>query len=118
MPQGPILSDSIRRMAGRTQVDHKKSDVMSMKVTPRIIQEDFVDPLPQDLESLFLEEDEVSAEFIIEDKGLLAADMSREMRSLGIGSQDPKQRFRVQLKIRFWLRSQARQSSYGLCRAF
>lgn len=60
---------------------------MSMKVTPRIIQEDFVDPLPQDLESLFLEEDEVSAEFVIEDKGLLATDMSRELRSLGIGSQ-------------------------------
>lgn len=62
-----------------------------MKVTPRIIQEDFVDPLPQDRESLFLEEDEVSAEFVIEDKGLLAADMSRELSGLGIGSQGSDQ---------------------------
>lgn len=53
LPQGPKLSDSIRRMPGRMQVDHKKIDVMRMKMTPRIIQEDFVDPFPQDLESFF-----------------------------------------------------------------
>lgn len=64
---------------------------MSMMVTPRIIQEDFVDPLPQDLESLFLEEDEVSAEIVIEGKGLLAANMSRELRSICIGSQGSDQ---------------------------
>lgn len=38
-----------------------------MEMTPCAIQEVFVDPFPQDLESLSLEEDAVSAEFAIKD---------------------------------------------------
>ena len=41
-----------------------------MKVTSCTTHEVSVDPFPQDLESLFLEEDPVSAGFAIEDKGL------------------------------------------------
>lgn len=46
-----------------------------------------MDPFPQDLGSLFLEKNTVSAEFAIADTRALAADMSRQFSSLGIGSQ-------------------------------
>lgn len=48
--------------------DAEKSDTISMKATP---QEVFVNPFPQDLESLFLEKDAVSTEFAIKDKNIV-----------------------------------------------
>ena len=46
-----------------------------------------MDPFPQDLGSLFLEEGAVSAKFAIEDTRALAADISIQLSSLRIGSQ-------------------------------
>lgn len=46
-----------------------------------------MDSFAQDLGSLFLEEDAVSAEFAIEDTRALAADISRQLSSIGSGSQ-------------------------------
>ena len=62
-----------------------------MKVTSCTTQEDFVDPFPQDLESLFLEEHIVFTEFAIEDTRALVEDMSRQLSCLGIGIQGSDQ---------------------------
>lgn len=61
----------------------KKSDVIIMKVAPCPTREVFVDPFPQDPESLFIEEDAVSAEFS-QAEGLL--DIFIEFRILTIDS--------------------------------
>lgn len=53
-----------------------------MKVTPCTTQEDFVDPFPQDPESLFLEEHIVFTEFAIEDTRALVEDVSRQLSCL------------------------------------
>ena len=62
-----------------------------MKVTPCTTHEDFVDPFPQDLESLFLEEHIVFTEFAIEDTRASVEDMSRQLSCLGIGIQGSDQ---------------------------
>lgn len=95
------------------QFDAEKDDSISMKVTPFTTQEVFVDPFPEDLESLCLGEDVASAEFAIKDENTmenkstlvedtmwsvlvndtraLAADMGGHLSSLGIGGQSSDQ---------------------------
>lgn len=50
------------------QFDVEKNDLISMEVTPFTTQAVFVDPFPKNLETIFLEEDAVSAEVTKKDK--------------------------------------------------
>ena len=67
MPLVPQKSQQILQ----PRSDAEKSDTISMKVTPFTTQEVFVNPFPQDLESLFLEKDAVSTKFAIKDKNIV-----------------------------------------------
>lgn len=65
---GPKMSHLIE---GMMQLHMENNDSISMKVTPFITEEAFVDPFPRDLESLFLKENVISTGYVIKDKNTL-----------------------------------------------
>ncbi len=56
---------------GMTQLHIENNDTISMKVTSSIMEEAFVNPFSQDLESLFLEEDTILTGYISKNKNIL-----------------------------------------------
>lgn len=77
------------------QFDVEEGDSNSTKVIPFIMEEVSEDSFPQDLEFLFREEDAAFTEFAIQDEinntGALAADVGRQLNSLGSGGQSHEQ---------------------------
>lgn len=109
-----VLPSPIPRLRQRPRVHfEKRSNVISMQLIPCPTREVFKDPFPLELESLFSEEDSVSAKFsskdtatvepinalveptewsmLVEDTRALLGDISEQLNSIGPGSQKTDQ---------------------------